>query len=61
LGTKSLTNPKGEVSKLSGKGFGADGRRQSDGKIDISSIKSPNSSRKSIKKLIGNYEISTLY
>jgi hypothetical protein len=77
LRTKSVTNPKAEVSKLNGKGRSgepnfsgqtatADGRRQSDGnfffvQIGFSSIKSPNSSRKSIKIFFLEITKSVLY
>jgi hypothetical protein len=77
LGTKSVTNPKAKVSKLNGKGRSgepnfsgqtADGTRQTAGdgifffvQIGFSSIKSPNSSRKSIKNLFLEITKSVLY
>jgi hypothetical protein len=59
-------NGKGRSGEPNFSGQTADGRRQSDGnfflvQIGFSSIKSPNSSRKSINFFFGNYEISTLY
>jgi hypothetical protein len=68
LGIKSFTNPKGEVSKLNGKGRSGEpnfsGQTAGEGnfffvQIGFSSIKSPHSSRKPIKIFFfGNYEIS---
>jgi hypothetical protein len=70
LGTKSVTNPKAEVSKLNGKGRSGEpnfsGQTVGDGifffvQIGFSSIKSPNSSRKSIKKIFLEIMKSVLY
>jgi hypothetical protein len=70
LGTKSVTNPKTEVSKLNGKGRSGEpnfsGQTAGDGnfffvQIGFSWIKSPNSSRKSIKNFFLEITKSVLH